>query len=117
MHSTAKPPTKAEQRRAERARTVGCVACYMLPGSPYSPPDNHHELSGGRRIGHFATAYLCRWHHRGIPLECGMKETEALMGPSMAHNPRRFRARFGSKEFLIALTDQRLEDAEKMVVR
>lgn len=115
MHSAAKPATKAEKRRMERARTVGCVACYLL--GKYNPPDNHHALSGGRRVGHWAIIFLCPWHHRGIPGPLGMKATEELLGPSLAHNPRLFRGRFGSDQQLIALTDDLVDKAERQVVR
>lgn len=64
QHSTGKP-TKDEAQWMDDFRLIGCVACYLL-GRPDTPYDVHHQLDGGKRIGHFATVPLCPAHHRGV---------------------------------------------------
>lgn len=107
MHSKAKPPTKAEERRwVECGIRVGCIACRQLPGTPYNPPDQHHLLSGGRRRGHAFTVPLCIWHHRGQHIfPAGDADHERVYGPSLARNSRAFRARFGTDDQLLAMTE------------
>lgn len=64
---------------------MGCIACRER-GFGYVPPDIHHLLSGGVRIGHDATIPLCAHHHRGHA-PAGMTQAQAalVLGPSLAH--------------------------------
>jgi hypothetical protein len=62
-HSTGKP-TKAEQKRFEDIKRLGCVACASL--NVWSPAHEiHHLLRGNKRLGHVWSIPLCRGHHRG----------------------------------------------------
>jgi hypothetical protein len=108
MVGRSKLPTKAEARRMELLKTqVGCVAC-RLDGRGYEPPDIHHLLSGGKRIGHQATVPLCPWHHRGY----GSTES----GPSLARAPGEFHATYGSDQRLLEITNGFLEIIEDSIV-
>ena len=62
----------------------------------------HHILSGGKRIGDYATIALCPGHHRGIP-------SYGNVGPSMATSPSAFKMRYGDQMTLLALTDELLD--------
>lgn len=99
-------PTVAERHRMNRFRDVGCVACYKR--GIYMEPDVHHLLSGGRRRGHRFTIPLCPGHHRAV-FPYGYKDFREVHGPSMAKEPRAFRAEFGTDEELLKLTDELLE--------
>lgn len=103
-HSTG-TPTKAEQARFDRMKDMGqCVACYQRGIFGWAHTENHHLLSGNRRIGHMATVSLCLWHHKGVIHE-GMTRAEAeeVFGPSLANGSKPFRAEFGSDKELLAL--------------
>lgn len=57
--------TKAEQKRIDRMRPLGCVACAYLDIVNVGT-DVHHILDGGIRMGHGYTILLCPGHHRGV---------------------------------------------------
>jgi hypothetical protein len=99
-HSTDEP-TVLEARRIDNFRLIGCVACWML-GHPETPYDVHHQLDGGKRMGHFSTVPLCPAHHRGVDF------SPALHLASIARGQRTFREIFGSDGELLALTDRLL---------
>ena len=101
MHSKAKPPTKAERKRMADMKDHGCCLCAEL-GLGWRLPDNHHILSGGRRMGHRFTIPLCKWHHEGHP-----PMTEE-MGPSLASSKRAFVSKFGTELEIMARVDAEL---------
>lgn len=109
-HSTGKP-TKAEAARMERLSRMPCVACRQL--DTYLIPlrsEVHHLLSGNRRRGHMFTVPLCSWHHRGVRYwEMDPKAHPKFFGPSLALSSKAFRARFGTDDELLAMTDKLLE--------
>lgn len=103
-------PIKADRERFRLLQVIGCIAC-TIDGRPKVPPDIHHLLSGGRRIGHQATIPLCPHHHRGlIPADCRTaREAEERHGPSLAVSPRAFKERYGSEEDLLETVNYMLE--------
>jgi len=99
--------TKAQRRRFNALRDLGCIVCGEHYGY-YQPPDIHH-LTEGYRLGHDSTIPLCPHHHRNVPpdgLTC--KEAEQLMGPSLAANKSAFVATYGTERELLAKTDELL---------
>jgi len=99
MISKAKPPTKAEQKRMDALRELGCIAC-RIEGthemdSWQGTCDIHHFLSGNKRLGHWATVPLCPPHHTG-PL-------------GWHKNRRQFREVYGSDIDLLVYADRILE--------
>lgn len=109
MVGKTKAPTKAQKRRMRLLKEeVGCMAC-RLDGLGYVPPDIHHLLSGGRRIGHDATVPLCPWHHRGV-------RALVVIGPSLANSPRDFHRAYGSDQELLEMTNTILEKVEGQII-
>lgn len=98
--------TDQEKARADRIRSIGCLACH-LEGLGHRPAQIHHLTTtgrhGGPRRGHADTVGLCAWHHQGYPLDgLTASETALRLGPSLAHTPRAFRERYGRDEDLLA---------------
>jgi hypothetical protein len=58
-------PTKYEQARIDAMRDQGCVACAMLGVPNLNRLELNHMLSGGHRMGHWYSYFLCRGHHQG----------------------------------------------------
>jgi hypothetical protein len=116
MKTALSAPTPAESLRLDRIkREVGCIACRQHD-RPGIPADAHHILSGGRRISHSHTIPLCPWHHRGHPLpHRTAATTAAILGPSIAHEPNRFRETYGPELCLLAETDRLLAALEGAV--
>lgn len=101
--------TVADRQRFEALKALGCVACH-LEDNGYEPPDIHHLLSGGRRMGHQQTIPLCPWHHKGdnhTPLSDD--EVRRLRGPSLAREKRAFVDRYGTEGQLVQVVDRWLE--------
>ncbi|WP_293620383.1 Ref family recombination enhancement nuclease [Salinisphaera sp.] len=60
-------PTKAEHRRMEVIKDLGCLLCKLDMGDMrhYTPCDVHHVTDGFRRLGHAFTFGACPFvHHR-----------------------------------------------------
>jgi hypothetical protein len=86
--------TLADQRRIDRFRHIGCIAC-LIEGDKRgmrrrnTSYDIHHLNEGGKagqkRRGDAFTIPLCPWHHRGVTewLWTAKKMAE-WMGPSLA---------------------------------
>lgn len=93
-------PTKAESDRMTRIVEYGCIVS-RLKWRIYSPPDVHHLLDGGRRMGHWYTIPLNPWFHRGI-CESGMSQRDMarVYGPSMALDLPGFEFEFGGDRYL-----------------
>ena len=102
-HSTGKP-TKSQEQRLARIKTIGCIAC-RLRGIKGVLADAHHLLKGGRRIGHDATIALCEWHHRAMPFGDWLDHATCrrLLGPSLAEGSKPFHREFGSDAELLEL--------------
>lgn len=91
--------TKKDKVRFLALQDLGCVCCHILGW--YSPPDIHHILSGGRRMGNKFTIPLCPAHHRGIVKLPGY-------GPSLADGSKPFEKRFGTQKELLAKVNEML---------
>ena len=88
---------------------IGCIACYT-DGHKGVAADLHHILTGGRRTSHSEVIPLCPWHHRGVSISgCSDAQMEAMMGPSLALNKRRFVWEYGNEWDLLDLTNNLLE--------
>lgn len=88
--------TKAEKKWRDAIIQLGCIVC-RLEGKD-SPAEQHHLLSGGRRMGHMFSIPLCYLHHRS-----GRNDAEVV---SRDQNQRRFEARYGTEAFLLAKTKE-----------
>ena len=114
MHSKAKPATRAEKKRMERIVELGCVACRKdhRIASSCGVAEVHHLLDGGVRRGHAFTICLGMWHHRGLPKnpteEKACAWAEHWYGPSLYHDARAFRERYGSDDELLAYQNELL---------
>lgn len=108
--------TIAEQKRLDAIHRMPCCACVKnLDFRIIYPTEAHHLVDKGYREhsgGHMATIPLCRWHHRGEPLEnYGVREMTALCGPSMALDKRAFTEKYGTQRQLLDETNGLLEQA------
>ena len=96
---------KERERRFRYIGEIGCICCRRY-GHKDVPCDVHHlnldEHAGQKRRGDEYTIGLCTWHHRGFP------QPTAEVGPSLKHEPRRFRHVFGSD-------DELLEDQNRLL--
>ena len=86
--------SKKDQARFRALQDLGCICCNIL--GVYSPPDIHHILSGGRRMGNEYTIGLCPHHHRGMG-----KEATELFGPSLADGSKPFVDWWGTEASLL----------------
>lgn len=103
MHRAIAACNAEQQRRQDRCREFGCVACHM-EGHPGVVPEIQHLTTCGRTISQDHTIALCPWHHRGEPFPIPSKKLAAkLMGPSLAVSARDFHARYGSDEELLTM--------------
>lgn len=62
--------TAAERKRMRKLVEIGCIVC-LTQSRGYVPPEIHHIVSGGRRIGHIYTIPLCTHHHKQCPANSG----------------------------------------------
>lgn len=99
--------TKAESEWMDDICRVGCIVCRLFH-NVFTPAEVHHLLSGGRRIGHLSTIPLCVLHHRG-----GRDDDEVV---SRDHNQRRFEARYGTEQSLLARTKELVNKLRAAVV-
>lgn len=94
-------PTKADLRRFDQLRYLGCIACHHE--ARYGvPSDIHHIVQGYHQM----TIPLCPWHHRGIQLD-GMSQRAMLdlFGPSLAKQKKAFVARYGTELELLEMVN------------
>jgi hypothetical protein len=99
--------SKSDQRRFEKLRELGCIACRIaLALSPCGHTEIHHLVDKGNRKasgGHVATIPLGRWHHQGIPfIDRTVGYMRANFGPSMRLQSKDFRAAYGTQRELLA---------------
>lgn len=99
-------PTKAEADRIQRVVDYGCIVS-RLKWRIYSPPDFHHILSGGVRMGHWYGIALNPWFHRGV-CQSGMSQREMtrVYGPSLALDKPAFEHEHGTERYLWELTQR-----------
>lgn len=96
--------TENEQRRIDHIHEWGCVPCWLeaaLQGRKWVPEpcDIHHVVQGD----HSQTYGCCPWHHRGMrKIGTAAFRMAELFGPSMAKEPERYRARYGTEDELLA---------------
>lgn len=93
------------QYRFQRIYDIGCICCARWQW--FVPCQIHHlnmgQHAGAPRLGDDHTIGLCPWHHQGEPLNgLTAKECSLIVGPSMKHEPVRFREVFGSDEQLLS---------------
>lgn len=84
---------KLEREFQKRVRELGCICC-RLDLKTDSTAELHHMLSGGRRRGEMFVLPLCPSHHRS--------ELNNAFIVSRDHNQRRFEARYGKEDDLLA---------------
>ena len=112
MVGKTKTPTKAQRRRFASLQTRGCVAC-ALDGRLREPPDIHHLVEGGRRLGHDYTIPLCPWHHRGLPPGgLSIHDARDILGPSLALAKRAFVERYGDERHLLTVANLMIDRME-----
>ena len=109
----------AIERRIRRIQDIGCI-CSRKRGWRVEA-DVHHlnmgQHAGAPRLGDEQTIGLSPWHHRGVPVN-GMNAAQCrrILGPSMAHEPVKFREVFGSDQELLAEQNRLIEEWEQCVV-
>jgi hypothetical protein len=101
-------------------REIGCICCRLVGKRPM-PAEKHHTLTtglhgNGKRRGEKFVLGLCSYHHRsaaavGTVMARSLKEQG--YGPSLADEPRAFRARFGTDNELLELQDKLIEAWQK----
>lgn len=106
-------------RRCQRIYQIGCLACRKKGW--FSQCQVHHlnlgQHAGQKRLGDKSTIGLCPWHHDGIPLGTLTRaECRKKVGPSMKHEPVKFRKVFGSDASLLEWQDELIEEAELRVI-
>ena len=103
-----KAPTKAERARFGKMIDRGCCACRSDHGRVWlRPVEIHHLLDGGVRRGHAFTVALCAWHHRGVVPGGDLTAAGATkaFGPSLYHDGKAFKARYGKDDALLAFQE------------
>jgi hypothetical protein len=99
-------PTRYEAERIEALRKLGCVACAVLEVPNISSLELHHILSGGVRMGHWFTIFLCRGHHQGDWNGCDW--IDAPQRVAVSDGRKRFVAVYGSERALWERCQDRL---------
>ena len=100
-----KNKTKADRRRFLDIQDRGCVPCYLesrLQNRKWIPePCDIHHTEGQNQAKTYGN---CPWHHRGVrKMDLDMLEMQRIFGPSLARNPERYRARYGSESDILAI--------------
>jgi hypothetical protein len=98
--------------RSLKVKSLPCIACQQVPIDQCQVTEEHHLCisSGQTRLGDAFSIPLCIHHHRGDP-PAGVTASamEAIYGPSLARNPKAFRAQFGEDSLLLHRTNKLLE--------
>jgi len=92
--------TKAEQRRVELMRPLGCLACASAGWLNLNDLELHHLLDGNRRLGHAFTILLCTDHHRGVWTSMMTLTLLPKYRVAISDGRKRFNAVFGSERSL-----------------
>lgn len=99
-------------------REIGCIVAHMLDIG-FVPCEKHHLLTtgmhgNGRRRGEEFTIGLNSWSHRGQTIYgWSAARCRDVLGPSMALEPRKFRAEFGSDDKLLPYQNALIEAWER----
>jgi hypothetical protein len=98
-------------------QAIGCLACRIMGHAGGQPSDCHHLLSGNKRRGDRFTIPLCPYHHRGVWHDRfgSLRAAEALLGPSLALQSKRFREAFGSDDALLSMANGLMSERENTV--
>ena len=109
MVGKTKSRNKEENERIEISKLyISCLPCILI-SLLNSHADYQHVVEAQRRLGHKCGYSSCLWHHRGE--KGGLWEgltTQAMigmLGPSLAHGKKPFRAFFGSELVLVKTQD------------
>ena len=109
MKTSLRTPIRYEQERIEALKRLGCVACAVLGVPNVNQLELHHILSGGARLGHWFTIFLCRGHHQGdwseLQLECIDPEKRV----AISDGRKRFNAAYGTERSLWERCQERLK--------
>ena len=105
--------------RCRYITSIGCLACRIR--GYFAQCDVHHLNMGGKagqkRRGNAFTIGLCPFHHRGVPLgHLSYNDARAMVGPSLAREPNRFRLLFGSDNSLLETQNRLIAEAERHVI-
>lgn len=108
------------ERRCQRIYQLGCLPCRKRGW--FSECQVHHlnldEKAGQVRLGDEHSLGLCPWHHVGEPLgTMTAQQCRRCLGPSLKHEPVRFRQVFGHDDVLLEEQNKLIEQAELAVVR
>ena len=104
----SKPPTAAEKKRMAAIAEMGCIVCRKYFGV-FTEAAVHHLVDGYRR-GHMFTIPLCGHHHQGIPPGTfTAKQARKALGPRFHGEGVEFEQQFGTEEYLLELTNERLK--------
>lgn len=106
----------AKERECFDLASLGCIPCLIL--GYQQPPDLHHPLSGGRRIADKVRYPCCPYHHRGVWNDRfpSLKIAQAMCGPSMALEPRRYQLVFGTEQELLERAERELAEKRRLLV-
>lgn len=97
--------TKAERQWIAAIQDLGCIVCIVKLGIWGTPPDIHHRLSGGRRMGHLHTLPICPPHHR-YGFAKGIVSRDQCQ--------RSFEAEYGTEEELYEMTKRLVSTREEL---
>jgi hypothetical protein len=101
--------TKADVKRYEALRSLGCIACW-ISGFNSVVPEIHHLVDKGYRKhsgGNQASIPLCSWHHRGEPrFDRTATYMRSWLGPSMRLESKEFARVYGSQRELLAKVNE-----------
>lgn len=99
-----------DERRYERLRAIGCIACFVGGHGACGRLEMHHLVDKGYRKhsgGNQATIPLGLWHHQGQPfIDNTATQMRLRFGPSMFHESKEFARVFGTQRELLALTNE-----------
>ena len=90
---------------------AGCVPCWLeskLQGRKHEPePGDVHHVE---QDDHSKTYSACPWHHRGLPKNA-LHESRMtkIFGTSMANEPDRYRARYGTEQEMLRFQQTMIE--------
>lgn len=97
-------PTRAERDWMDAIADLGCIVCHLEMG--FDTPAEIHHLDGKKKPGaHLRSIPLCPAHHRG-----------GYSGePCVSRHPYKaaFVERYGTEEYLLEQTRQRVDGAQE----
>jgi hypothetical protein len=109
---------RAREHRFRRLYEIGCLACFD-EGMPGAPAQIHHLNLGGRagqkQLGDECTIPICPWHHQGH-VHAGQTISSMTLqyGPSLAHQSKAFRAKYGTDTKLLARANDMIRQLDEI---